>query len=89
MVKHKKIFLEFYGASEYDTFLCIMPECRAIAVDIHHVDQKKMGGHKGKDRIENLAQVCRCCHDKADAYEISKEYLFELISEQMIKGLPE
>jgi hypothetical protein len=87
MVKHKKIFSEFYGVSEHDIILCIMPECRKVAVDIHHVDQKKMGGHAGKDRIENLAQVCRCCHNLADAYKIDKEYLFKLVEEQMKNGL--
>ena len=89
MIKHKKIFLEYYGIAECDTVLCIMPNCRKIAVDIHHIDQKKMGGRAGKERIDNYAQVCRECHDLADAYKIDKEYLFELVKHQMKNGLPQ
>ena len=45
--------------------------CNAKAVDIHHIKARGMGGSKTKDHIENLAALCRLCHNKAES---SKEF---------------
>ena len=45
--------------------------CGGRAVDIHHIDARGMGGSKTKDFIENLAALCRVCHNKAES---SKEF---------------
>ena len=40
--------------------------CGSTAVDIHHIKGRGIGGSKDKDYIENLAALCRSCHDKAE-----------------------
>jgi len=65
MVKHKKIYLDYFGYGEQDfvPFEC----CHAIAVDIHHLCRRGIGGSKTKDYIENLMGLCRSCHIKAES----------------------
>ena len=47
--------------------------CSKVAVDIHHIDTRGLGGDpRGyKDQIENLIALCRSCHIKA---ETNKEF---------------
>jgi hypothetical protein len=59
MKKHTKIYFKALG---YDTTDFIPSEISGkIAVDIHHIDCKGMGGNpsKDKDRIENIQAVTR------------------------------
>ena len=63
MKKHTKIYFDYFDLTIADTVLC--ENCGAVAVDIHHVDFKGMGGSKNKDYIENLIALCRNCHNKA------------------------
>tara|TARA_Y100000592_G_scaffold31016_1_gene49448 strand:- start:1592 stop:1837 length:246 start_codon:yes stop_codon:yes gene_type:complete len=67
--KHTKIYLKHFGYG-IDSFIPCTT-CGSRAVDIHHIDARKMGGSKTKDFIENLAALCRLCHDKAES---SKEF---------------
>jgi hypothetical protein len=65
MQKHTKIFQDFWNdcntlSQSYQCFMC----GKWNAVDIHHVQPKQMGGSKCKDNIENLAALCRMCHDR-------------------------
>ena len=69
MKKHVKIFLQNFGWGEQDFIPCLM--CGQRAVDIHHIERRGMGGSKTKDKIENLAELCRHCHLLA---EESKEF---------------
>ena len=69
MKKHTKIYLKHFGYGIEDFIPCTT--CGSRAVDIHHIDARKMGGSKTKDFIENLAALCRLCHDKAES---SKEF---------------
>lgn len=62
MRKHTKIYLNHFGYDLSDFIPCEV--CNDKAVDIHHIDFKKMGGSKNKDYIENLIAVCRSCHNK-------------------------
>ena len=64
MKKHVKIFLQNFGLGEQDFIPCLM--CGQRAVDIHHLEPRGMGGSKTKDRIENLVELCRKCHTKAE-----------------------
>jgi len=57
--------------------------CGSRAVDIHHILPRKMGGSKTKDFIENLAALCRLCHEKAES---SKEFN-ELVKQKHLKLL--
>ena len=62
MKKHIKIYLDHHGYGLEDIIPC--EKCRAVAVDIHHIELKGMGGDPSKDRIDNLIALCRLCHDK-------------------------
>ena len=57
--------------------------CGSRAVDIHHIESRKMGGSKTKDFIQNLAALCRPCHEKAES---SKEFN-ELVKQKHLKLL--
>lgn len=73
MKKHIKIYLKHNP----ENFLpCEV--CGAKAVDIHHIDNKGMGGSKMKDYYENLIALCRDCHNKAHNEELTKDYLREI-----------
>lgn len=60
MKKHTTNYLKHYGYGEQDIILC--EQCTAIAVDIHHIKEKSLGG---TDDIENLIALCRKCHSEA------------------------
>jgi len=60
MKKHTKIYLDYFGYDTSDFIPCEM--CNAVAVDIHHVEARSMGGSKKKDEIDNLMALCRKCH---------------------------
>ena len=65
MKKHTKIYLKHFDYGETDFIPCTT--CGSKAVDIHHIDARKMGGSRTKDFIENLAALCRTCHNKAES----------------------
>ena len=77
MKKHTKIYLEHHGYSPVDTILCEV--CGSVAVDIHHIEPKGIGGNPSKDTIENLIALCRCCHEKAHAGKITKDELKQIL----------
>jgi len=78
MKKHTKIYLKENGYTTADIIMCEIPGCGQVAVDIHHIDARGMGGDKSKDVNENLIALCRKNHDEAETSKISKEYLFML-----------
>lgn len=55
--------MKYYNYGIDDTILC--ENCGAVAVDIHHVERRGMGGSKEKDWIGNLIALCRSCHIEA------------------------
>ena len=59
MVKHVKIYMDYFGYGEQDFIPCEVDGRKAV--DIHHIH----GRGKGKDVINNLCALCRDCHDKA------------------------
>ena len=67
--KHTKIYLKYFNYGLDDFIPCTT--CGSRAVDIHHINARGMGGSKTKDYIENLAALCRTCHNKAES---SKEF---------------
>lgn len=66
MKKHTKIYLDFFNYGEQDFVPCEV--CNTRAVDVHHINPRRMGGdpNADKDIIENLAGLCRICHEKAE-----------------------
>ena len=71
--KHTKIYMKYFDIGETDIILC--ERCGSVAVDIHHIEPKGMGGSKTKDYIENLIALCRNCHDCAHNGVLSKDWL--------------
>ena len=84
MVKHKKIFMEFFCLSPDEHVPCEFCH-KAAAVDVHHCEMKGMGGNPSgdKDVIENLLGVCRACHDllHSDPVDNSKA---KLVAEDLV-----
>lgn len=70
MLKYKKIYFDYFGYGEQDVILC--ENCGKVAVDVHHIDSKGMGGSKTKDYIENLVALCRSCHNAAHKGQITQ-----------------
>lgn len=60
MTKHQKIYIDYFGLDKTDKIQCEL--CGNIAVDIHHIEYRGMGG-RDVDYIENLMALCRKCHD--------------------------
>lgn len=83
--KYIKTYTEFFGIGEQDVILCT--NCGAVAIDLHHVFIKGMGGRKtyeydGKtldiNGVENIISLCRSCHVKAHSGQLDREYLYKL-----------
>ena len=76
MKKHVKIYMDYHDYVLDDVILCTA--CGSVAVDIHHLEGRKMGGSKNKDFIENLIALCRRCHIKAETDKNFNNQLKEL-----------
>ena len=79
MKKHTRLYLDAMGYDISDTILCEV--CEAVAVDINHIESRKMGGTTREETIENLMAMCRKCHNElADIKELKPklEYIHEL-----------
>ena len=70
--------MKYFGYQEYDLIYCEVPGCGHLAVDIHHIDPRGMGGSKLKDYIENLMALCRFHHEQAEAKKLTKELLRDM-----------
>jgi 5-methylcytosine-specific restriction endonuclease McrA len=70
--KYKKVWAKSrYIQDITQPFLCEW--CwKSYCADVHHIEEKGMGGRKGADTKENLIAVCRHCHDLAHQSLISK-----------------
>ena len=63
--KHWKIYNDFWKPESIiaQTYQCAA--CKNwFGTDIHHIQNKGMGGSKLKDYLENLICLCRSCHTK-------------------------
>ena len=76
MKKHTKIYMNYHNYDISDWIAC--EHCGTTAVDIHHLEGRKMGGSKNKDFIENLIALCRSCHIKAEMDKVFNNQLKEL-----------
>jgi len=74
MKKHTKIYTQYFNIGEQDVPMCEWCNKRQ-AVDINHIEPRRMGGSKTKDYIENLVGMCRECHNEFEAGRISKDAL--------------
>ncbi len=79
MQKHTKNYFKAKGiafdpvSGWHDHIYCEV--CSKRADDIHHIDGRESRIGKRADEIENLVALCRTCHDKAHAGQITKEEL--------------
>ena len=66
MKKYVKIYMNFHDYVLDDVILC--EHCSKVAIDIHHIDARGLGGDaRGhRNQIENLIALCRSCHIKAE-----------------------
>ncbi len=91
MIRHKKIYKEFFKYAEQDFVPCEI--CGNQAVDVHHIEARGMGGSKTKDHIVNLMGVCRPCHNKCGAnvefnqkaQEIHIQFMFNHLKGDMVE----
>lgn len=95
MTNHEKIYREFFGIACNEYAPC--ERCTAKILlghwdiergvqpqqDIHHVDCRGMGGDPtgSKDKIENLAGLCRSCHKIAEMCPQENELLAKWCAE--------
>lgn len=75
MQNHVKVYLNFFGYTPFDVIQCEI--CNAVAVDIHHIDARGMGGRRdhSADNIENLIALCRHHHNEYEGIKEMKPYL--------------
>lgn len=88
MKQHVKIYTQYFGIGIDDRSNCEVCSYEGLwttAVDIHHIQNKGIGGSKTKDYIANLIGLCRSHHNDAHNEKISKEKLI-LIHKQFTDG---
>ena len=84
MKDYKKLFSRYWSVSSDDTLLCW--NCnQAVAVDIHHIEPKGMGGVQNNrlNRIDNLFAVCRKCHNLAHKDKLINEKFKKILQEKI------
>jgi predicted restriction endonuclease len=85
MKRYTKTYFDFFGYDTSDTIYCEV--CAAVAVDIHHIQAKGMGGNpKGdRDEIENIMALCRPCHESLGDKKQHKDYLRSVHNSHLMK----
>ena len=76
MQRHTLNYLQGMGFDTSDTILCEV--CGKVAVDIHHINARGMGGSNTADVIENLMGLCRKCHIEYGDKKQYKEFLKDI-----------
>lgn len=61
MIKYKANYCKFFGYDESSWIACEGCES-GTAVEIHHLRPRSL---QGTDEPDNLAALCRSCHEKA------------------------
>jgi|TARA_R100000482_G_C5095659_1_gene133088 5-methylcytosine-specific restriction endonuclease McrA len=84
MKDYKKLFSRYWSVSSDDALLCWYCN-QSVAVDIHHIESKKMGGvSKNRlNRIDNLFAVCRKCHSLAHKNKSVNEEFKNILQERI------
>ena len=84
MKDYKKLFSRYWGISTDDVPLCWGCN-QAVAVDIHHIEPKRMGGVQRNrlNRIDNLFAVCRKCHSLAHKNKSVNEEFKNILQERI------
>lgn len=85
MKDYKKLFSRYWGISADDVPLCWGCN-QAVAVDIHHLIPKGMGGVKNNrlNTISNLFLCCRSCHSNAHKNKSVNEEFKKILREKIV-----
>lgn len=67
---YKKLYLDFFGFKDQSDCFCEI--CGTIAIEVHHIEARGMGGTNAAEDINNLMAVCRACHVE---YGDKKKYI--------------
>lgn len=70
---YTQLYYEFFEYFEGDVIFCEV--CLNVAVDMHHLKARGMGGRNRKDNIKDVMALCRDCHEK---YGDKKKYMKSL-----------
>ena len=86
MKPHTKIYFDYFNFKIPEDCFCEI--CGSPSVDIHHLENRKMGGNPSgdKDYIENLMALCRKHHIIYGDVPDKKEWLKEVHKKFMIKN---
>lgn len=82
--KHKKVYLDFFGFKVATDCFCEIPHCGRIAVDVHHIECRGIGGTTAVEDINNLMGLCREHHLEYGDKKQWKEFL-QIVHEKFIK----
>ena len=73
MKKHTQKYMNHFGYDISDFIPCEV--CGKVAIDIHHIEARGIGGTKVGDTIDNLMALCREDHIKYGDKKQYKEFL--------------
>lgn len=73
MKKHTKIYMDHFNLIHHNEFIDELVGC--VAVDIHHINSRGMGGSLGKNDINNLMALSRKLHQVYGDKKIYIEFL--------------
>lgn len=76
MQKHTKIYMDYFGYQISCWIPCEICGCQGV--DVHHIENRKSGGTKKEDTIENLMCLCRGHHVKFGDKKQYKDMLKEV-----------
>lgn len=79
MKKHVKVALKARGLTGVEWIPCEGCGGKQGAVDCHHLTNRGVGGSKLLDIPQNLAMLCRGCHDRCHKDPEFNEQVRELI----------
>jgi len=82
--KHTQIYMKYFGYHLSDWMPCEICGCQAV--DLHHIEARRMGGTNTKDTIENLMALCRGHHVQFGDKKQHKEMLIEVHNNFMIQN---
>ena len=80
MKRHTKIYLKSRGLTGHEFIPCEGCGGRQV-VDVHHLENRGMGGSKLLDTPDNLIGLCRFCHDRAHRDKEFNEKLKQRVKE--------
>lgn len=81
---YKRLYLDYFGFKVSSDSFCEIPHCGRIAVDVHHIECRGIGGTTAVEDINNLMGLCREHHLEYGDKKQWKEFL-QIVHEKFIK----